>query len=297
MIKLLKIQGMLFSIISLSTILIWPHLQVINLQSQIVIGSIMILFLGVPHGALDAVLAEKTLNIKSIFDWIFFLLEYCTLAIIIVIISLYLPLIFVIGFLIISIYHFSTDLSLNVPFISRLLYGGAIIFISSINYSDDIILLFSMLSGSDVAELIHYPIKFLSIPWLILLICVAIYQTATDINEAIIIIVLGILSLLVPPLISFTIYFCFMHSLRHIIQSVQITKKFNLKYHIKMIILPMSGVLISTLICRLLLKNQSVDEKIIKIVFLGLAALTVPHMIIVEKVRLKLKHQDGLNDH
>jgi hypothetical protein len=64
-----------------------------------------------------------------------------------------------------------------------------------------------------------------------------------------------------------------------------------------MIILPMSGVLISTLICWLLLKNQSVDEKIIKIVFLGLAALTVPHMIIVEKVRLKLKHQDGLNDH
>ena len=145
-----------------------------------------------------------------------------------VVIAFYMPLVFLTGFLVISVFHFSTDLSPNVPFISRLLYGGAIIFVPSIYHSDEMVRLFGLLSGPDAAEVIITPITTVSVPWLVLLGGAALYQVKSDIHVAIEMLAVALLALLVPPLVSFTLYFCFMHSVRHIFRSVQITKQFKI---------------------------------------------------------------------
>ena len=170
MTRFLKIQGIVFAFLTLCVVLGWSQVQTVSDQTQVIIASILILFLGVPHGALDAVLAEKSFNIKGYLNWALFLVQYCLLAALIVVIAFYLPLVFLVGFLVISVFHFSTDLTPNVPFVSRLLYGGAIIFVSAVYYSDEMVRLFGLLSGPDVAETIIYPIKSVAVPWLVLLV-------------------------------------------------------------------------------------------------------------------------------
>lgn len=296
MTRLLKIQGVIFAILSLCVIFGWSHFDTVSDQTQIIVSSIMILFLGVPHGALDVILAEKSFSIKNYLDWTSFLLQYCFLAAIIVVIAFYFPFIFLIGFLMISVFHFSTDLPTDVPFISRLLYGGGIIFVPSIYYSEDMVRLFGLLSGPHVAEVVIHPIISVSILWFVLLLCAAIYQFKSNFNVAIEIFSVALLALLVPPLVSFTLYFCFMHSIRHIFMSVQITKQFTVTYHVKMVALPMAAVFFACLISWFLLKDQSIDQKIIQIVFLGLAALTVPHMVIIERMKWNCRVRGNTND-
>ncbi|MFK0731210.1 MAG: Brp/Blh family beta-carotene 15,15'-dioxygenase [Gloeotrichia echinulata HAB0833] len=287
MTKVLKIQGIIFAILSLLTVASWSHPPTVSDQSQIIITSILILILGVPHGALDAILAEKALNIKGILGWTVFLVEYCALAGIIVMVAYYVPFVFLAGFLVISVFHFSTDPAPSVPFVSRILYGGGIIFVPAIYYSDEMSRLFALLSGENAAAMIMDPIKLLSVPWFLLLIGAAACQLKADIYAAVEIVAVSILALLVPPLVSFTVYFCFMHSIRHILRSVKITGDYNAIYHVKMIGLPMGGVILTVFVSWFLLKDEPLDQRVIQIAFLGLAALTVPHMVIIERVKLK----------
>jgi hypothetical protein len=51
-------------------------------------------------------------------------------------------------------------------------------------------------------------------------------------------------------------------------------------------LLPMLGVLGGSALAWYFLREISLDAKIIQLVFVGLAALTVPHMALVEQVRL-----------
>jgi hypothetical protein len=48
----------------------------------------------------------------------------------------------------------------------------------------------------------------------------------------------------------------------------------------------MFGVVMASAVAWHLLKDTTLDARVLQIVFVGLAALTVPHMVLVERVRL-----------
>ena len=87
------------------------------------------------------------------------------------------------------------------------------------------------------------------------------------------------------PLIAFTIYFCFLHSVRHSVSLMSELNANNLVIGLKIFIkkaLPLT--ILTTIFCLvgLYLLNNTINfnDSIIKVIFIGLASLTFPHILL-----------------
>ena len=93
-----------------------------------------------------------------------------------------------------------------------------------------------------------------------------------------------ILNLFLSPILAFTLYFCFLHSIRHSISLIfELDKSFNVgfkKFIYKAI--PLTIVTgIAFLITIFFLNNvYELNEAIYKVIFIGLASLTFPHILL-----------------
>ena len=87
------------------------------------------------------------------------------------------------------------------------------------------------------------------------------------------------------PLVAFTIYFCFLHSVRHSISLISELDRDDLGNGFKIFIkkaLPLT--IITAIFCAIglyLLNNTyNLESSILKIIFIGLASLTFPHILL-----------------
>ena len=97
---------------------------------------------------------------------------------------------------------------------------------------------------------------------------------------------------LFPPLPAFAVYFCSIHSTHHIKRIMPTLLNFMEKKKILFLMIIFSALswLGGGLAYYILLNINSYTDTIIKVTFIGLAALTFPHMILVDGVfRLKYK--------
>ena len=97
---------------------------------------------------------------------------------------------------------------------------------------------------------------------------------------------ISIIMILLPPLPAFAIYFCLIHSAHHVKRIVPTLLNFMEKQ--KAIFLMIIFSLFSWLGCGIgfyfLTNLNSYPDSIIKVTFIGLAALTFPHMILVDGI-------------
>ena len=94
-----------------------------------------------------------------------------------------------------------------------------------------------------------------------------------------------ILNYVFTPLIAFTIYFCFLHSIRHIISISYELNPSNFFPGVKSFIkkaLPLTVVtaVLYLLAIVFLLNTYGLNDVIIKVIFIGLASLTFPHILL-----------------
>ena len=87
------------------------------------------------------------------------------------------------------------------------------------------------------------------------------------------------------PLIAFTIYFCFLHSIRHSISLITELDQESLKNGLLVFIKKATPLTILTSIFCLiglyfLNNNYNLDSAILKLIFIGLASLTFPHILL-----------------
>jgi len=160
------------------------------------------------------------------------------------------------------------------------------VIVSPVLYADEITRLFALLVGNDAATLITPFIHLLAWPWLIGLALATIQRLPKDWLTALEMGAVAVLAVLAPPLISFTVFFCAMHSARHILRTIDYSGRTSPGLILRATLLPMLGVFVASAASRHFLAGTTINGAIIQLVFVGLAALTVPHMALVERVRL-----------
>ena len=94
-----------------------------------------------------------------------------------------------------------------------------------------------------------------------------------------------VLNYYLTPLVAFTVYFCFLHSIRHSITLIYEIDKNDFKNGIKVFsqkALPLTVLTAIFCLIGLYLLNNNYDfnSSILKIIFIGLASLTFPHILL-----------------
>ena len=87
------------------------------------------------------------------------------------------------------------------------------------------------------------------------------------------------------PLIAFTLYFCFLHSVRHSISLIATLDKKNLKkgtlkFLKKALPLTLATAILFITSVYILSNYYVLNDAILKVIFIGLASLTFPHILL-----------------
>lgn len=284
---LTRIQGLIFSALAVLGVVATVVLPPLNPATEVLVVGCAIVVLGVPHGALDTLFARELYGVRSLGAWLRFGLVYLLLAGAVVGLWFIFPLLFLIGFLVISIVHFSGDPEGTVPWPVRLMQGGVIIFLPVLNHAPEVEHLFGLLVGPGAAGLLTPWLAHAAVPWAIgvgtsvLMLAWRRSWGALELGS------LGLLAWVAPPLVSFAIFFCTMHSTRHMIRSARFSGASSVRFLLAAMFVPLLLVAAGSIVAWVLLRDQPVDQRVVQIVFVGLAALTVPHMALVERVRLR----------
>tara|TARA_B100000700_G_scaffold302735_1_gene373390 strand:- start:5187 stop:6020 length:834 start_codon:yes stop_codon:yes gene_type:complete len=254
----------------------------------------LILTLGISHGALDNIKGKKLLNLFGYKKMITFYLTYILTSFLIVIFWLKFPNIVLLIFLIVAAYHFGkedTVFSFRGKFLmSEFLYflkGSAVIMAPLLLKREETNEIFKILNFN-VFEARIFNDQFL-ISMLILSLLSSLYisnKKNTNLKGLMVMdfFSLIILNFFLPPILAFTIYFCFLHSIRHSISLIfELDKSFKLglkKFISKAVPLTFVTGIIFLLSIYFLDNFYKLDEAIYKVIFIGLASLTFPHILL-----------------
>ena len=257
----------------------------------------LILSVGISHGALDNYKADKLLKIYKINNKaIFFGIYIFISALVIFIWSLY-STYTLLAFLFVASYHFGLEdtsfLHKGNSFLDQIFYlikGSLIVFAPLFFHFDETLKIFEtlMLRKSFITflELEHWIINiclFLSFLGYLYF----VYKNKFEDFEILFLDMISIIILnyIFSPIIAFTVYFCFLHSIRHIISLSNELDKNNFLNGTKVFIkkaLPLTVITaILYLIAAIFLsKYYGLNDVIIKVIFIGLASLTFPHILL-----------------
>tara|TARA_Y100001970_G_scaffold26745_1_gene32336 strand:+ start:215 stop:1012 length:798 start_codon:yes stop_codon:yes gene_type:complete len=247
---------------------------------------ILIILVGLPHGALDGAVSLCLEINNSLRNIIIFISVYILIAFIVVILWLNFSELALIFFLIISIMHFGIgDLEWESGFSKYILgffIGGLVVVGTSLLNRDDVNNIFLYLS--ERTDMVWYFIEYSSYLWIL---SVPYFINKIDkfsTQFLIKIFFIFIFVVFLPPLLAFSFYFCFIHTINHFGRIVpQLKNKMtNKKIFYTFLLFTLSSWLIGFIVYELFKDSFDFVELTYKILFIGLAALTVPHMILID---------------
>ena len=261
---------------------------------------LLILSIGISHGSLDDVKGRKLFQIFEIKKFYIFYLAYILIAIIVIILWILIPYVSLIIFLTVASYHFGKEdtqfLIVENSYYNQFLFllkGSLIVFAPMYFHFDETISIFRLLL---IENETFYNFLDLIESNRVLLYCIILSTLANillftkNFELKKFTIFLDYFSIIIinyyfSPLVAFTIYFCFLHSVRHSISLMSELDRDDLSNGFKIFVkkaLPLT--ILTAIFCviglYLLNNTYNLESSILKIIFIGLASLTFPHILL-----------------
>ena len=257
---------------------------------------LLIISFGISHGALDNEKGKKLLRKFKIKNILLFYLSYIFVSLIILLFWFYFPTLTLSLFLIVAAYHFGKeDSEIMEPkknMFLKVIYflKGSIVILAP--------LFFKYNETSNLFDILNFNLELLSylnennlikIFFYISLIS-NLYFLIENIDENYDFIILDLFSInllfyLLSPLAAFSLYFCFIHSLRHTVSLCNNLDKKSLSKGFKRFLkkaLPLTIItaVIFIIVVFILIKYNTLDFALLNVIFIGLASLTFPHILL-----------------
>ena len=249
----------------------------------------LIALFGLPHGALDPVVAHRHGLITNIASGIRFTLAYLLLAAAVVAVWIRFPLFALGAFLLISAVHFGRDWQRKTGF-GGLGYGAAILGLPGLAHPVEVTRIFSLLLFDAAPAAALSLLQGLGILGLLLL-CLDYGR----LNRVLLaeLLLLAAAAALLPPLWYFVLYFCALHSPRHLRDEFRrLSGQQRFYAGLTMLVTTLAALLIAAASgVHLQPFYESVNVMLYPLGFIGLAALTVPHMCLLEWAGRRSDHE------
>jgi Brp/Blh family beta-carotene 15,15'-monooxygenase len=260
------------------------HIELSN-TAGIAALAVAVTILGLPHGALDFAVAKSLNYVSSGRTAITFLLFYMAVAALSILFWIELPGAALSLFLCISVFHFSSDWRATMPPYARICLAAIVLSGPSVAYSSIVLNLFTALLVSN--EEASWIIKGMQLTFG--LTCIGfLYFVISEVKnnklksgwQVIEWTGLVISSFLLTPLLHFTLYFCVLHSPKHLLD---VSKILRLSFA-RVIVVSLPFVLLTLLLAGSLFKliaTEDIGVGLLRWTFIGLFGLTMSHMLLI----------------
>ena len=245
---------------------------------QVLFLTALVILAGLPHGALDPLVAHKAGLWRQLRGFFGFLLLYLGLAAAALGAWLLFPGAALLVFLLYSGFHFSGDWRGELPGPLRLSAGIFIVSAPALFHPGATEGIFALLAGPEPAASIT---ALLSLPAFLagLGLLAALASSRCSPDTRLELGILGTGAILFSPLLFFILYFCGLHSPRHLIEAARGQRRglvLATAAGFSLLAVALAGAALWVT------GTRPVTDGLIQVIFIGLAVLTVPHMLLVE---------------
>lgn len=257
----------------------------VEVSSMVQLGALAVgvALLGIPHGAIDPLLARVFGVATTISQTVLFYVTYTVVAALVVVLWLLAPVLSLGAFLALSIWHFRGDWAEELSAFESSAAAATVVCAPALFHPDSVSEIFSMLTFGTTVEPLVITARISAVVAMVTLIGTALLRTRQQRLAVLEVLSLPLLAWLLPPLLFFVVYFCALHSPRHIIETARLLSWRSPTVRLTAVAISFVTVAAAVGIYASL-PAADASPRLLAVVFIGLAALTVPHMLLLEFV-------------
>lgn len=244
-------------------------------------AAVIIVVAGIPHGTLDIEIAARHFGVADRAGRLSIMAAYAACAAAMLALWTVAPWLALVSFLVMSIVHFGRDWRLGVDPFLAFMVGWALVALPALSHPDAVARIFEMLTGNSAGPAIAALLGCASVPAALGSLVFAYWAARNgETGSAVDVVTCLAAAILLPPLVAFALFFCGLHSPRHMAEALRETGMLPPRRRAAVIIAVFA---LSIGLGVLVLIGQApapVDAAVIRAAFMLISTLTVPHFLL-----------------